>query len=82
MPASLSRRAKSGDGRELMSHERRALCFFAGGSSIFRGDKLLTTVNPDRDADAAPPVAARPRRNGVRGWIRAAGADGAPVRAP
>lgn len=53
MPASLVPGAKSGDVRELMSDERQALCFFAGGSSIFRGDKLLTTANPDRDADAA-----------------------------
>ena len=40
-------------GRELMSDETQALCFFAGANSIFCGDKLLTTANPDRNADAA-----------------------------
>ncbi len=40
-------------GRELMSDELQALCFFAGANSIFCGDKLLTTANPDRNADAA-----------------------------
>jgi len=29
-----------------MSDEEQALCFFAGASSIFIGDKLLTTSNP------------------------------------
>ena len=38
-------------GRELMSDETQALCFFAGANSIFAGDKLLTTANPNRDAD-------------------------------
>ena len=33
-------------GREQMSDEAQALCFFAGASSIFIGDKLLTTNNP------------------------------------
>ena len=50
MPRSVVRLAA---GRELMSDELQALCFFAGAGSIFRGDKLLTTANPDRDADAA-----------------------------
>ena len=40
-------------GRELMSDETQALCFFAGANSIFCGDKLLTTANPDRNSDAA-----------------------------
>jgi len=31
----------------------QALCFFAGANSIFYGDKLLTTGNPDIAADQA-----------------------------
>ncbi len=34
-------------GREGMSDETQALCFFAGANSIFYGEKLLTTGNPD-----------------------------------
>jgi biotin synthase len=30
-----------------MSQEGQAMCFFAGANSIFAGDKLLTTPNPD-----------------------------------
>ncbi len=33
-------------GRENMSDEMQALCFFAGANSIFSGDKLLTAGNP------------------------------------
>ena len=33
-------------GRENMSDEMQAMCFFAGANSIFSGDKLLTTNNP------------------------------------
>lgn len=40
-------------GREEMSDEMQALCFFAGANSIFVGDELLTTDNPGRDKDAA-----------------------------
>jgi len=40
-------------GRELMSDDTQALCFCAGANSIFCGDKLLTTANPDRNSDAA-----------------------------
>jgi len=39
-------------GRERMSRETQALCFLAGANSIFVGDRLLTTSNPDRDSDA------------------------------
>lgn len=39
-------------GRENMSRELQALCFMAGANSIFVGDELLTTSNPDRDHDA------------------------------
>jgi biotin synthase len=34
-----------------MSDEMQALCFFAGANSIFYGDKLLTTSNPDENQD-------------------------------
>jgi biotin synthase len=34
-------------GREQMSDELQALCFMAGANSIFYGEKLLTTGNPD-----------------------------------
>ena len=39
-------------GREAMSRELQALCFLAGANSIFIGDKLLTTPNPDLHDDA------------------------------
>jgi biotin synthase len=39
-------------GRTAMSRELQALCFLAGANSIFIGDRLLTTANPARDADA------------------------------
>ena len=38
-------------GRTEMSTEEQALCFLAGANSIFAGEKLLTTPNPDVDAD-------------------------------
>lgn len=38
-------------GRESMSDETQALCFFAGANSIFYGEKLLTTTNPSADTD-------------------------------
>ncbi len=38
-------------GRETMSRELQALCFLAGAGSIFVGDELLTTPNPDQDTD-------------------------------
>lgn len=40
-------------GRTEMSDEMQALCFFAGANSIFYGEKLLTTGNPDTEADQA-----------------------------
>ena len=40
-------------GREGMSDETQALCFMAGANSIFYGEKLLTTPNPEADADKA-----------------------------
>ena len=38
-------------GRVRMTTEEQALCFLAGANSIFAGDKLLTTPNPDTDTD-------------------------------
>lgn len=38
-------------GRTQMSLEGQALCFLAGANSIFAGDKLLTTPNPDFNSD-------------------------------
>lgn len=38
-------------GRTQMSREGQAMCFFAGANSIFAGDKLLTTPNPDVSED-------------------------------
>lgn len=49
MPASMVRLAA---GRRQMSPEAVTLCFLAGANSIFTGEKLLTTPNPDSDSDA------------------------------
>ena len=38
-------------GREGMNEQTQALCFLAGANSIFYGEKLLTTSNPDADQD-------------------------------
>ena len=38
-------------GREQMSDELQALCFMAGANSMFYGEHLLTTDNPDADRD-------------------------------
>lgn len=38
-------------GRQEMSDAIQALCFIAGANSIFYGDKLLTTDNPETDHD-------------------------------
>jgi biotin synthase len=40
-------------GRTEMTDETQALCFFAGANSIFYGDKLLTTDNPEAARDMA-----------------------------
>src|SRR5699024_11114678 len=40
-------------GREQMSESVQALCFFAGANSIFSGERLLTTTNPQPGSDAA-----------------------------
>ena len=48
MPASMVRLAA---GRMSMSDEAQALCFLAGANSIFIGERLLTTPNPDVNSD-------------------------------
>ena len=48
MPTSMVRLSA---GRLALSEEAQALCFLAGANSIFMGEKLLTTPNPEADAD-------------------------------
>ena len=50
MPASMVRIAA---GRLEMDEATQALCLFAGANSIFYGDKLLTTPNPEGNEDEA-----------------------------
>ena len=40
-------------GRQDMNEATQAMCFLAGANSIFYGEKLLTTGNPDVDRDRA-----------------------------
>jgi biotin synthase len=51
-------RVRLSAGRTSLSKEAQLLCFLAGASSIFFGDKLLTTANPDGDEDLAMLAAA------------------------
>jgi biotin synthase len=44
-------RVRLSAGRQQMSEAVQALCFLAGANSIFYGDKLLTTGNPDWERD-------------------------------
>jgi biotin synthase len=48
MPASMVRIAA---GRLALSDEAQTLCFLAGANSLFMGDRLLTTPNPEPDRD-------------------------------
>jgi biotin synthase len=48
MPASFVRLSA---GRLQLSDEAQALCFLAGANSVFMGEKLLTTPNPEADRD-------------------------------
>jgi biotin synthase len=48
MPASIVRLSA---GRLSLSDEAQALCFLAGANSVFLGDRLLTTPNPEADED-------------------------------
>ncbi len=44
-------RVRLSAGREKMTDEMQAMCFFAGANSIFYGCKLLTTSNPEENDD-------------------------------
>jgi biotin synthase len=48
MPQSMVRLSA---GRMALSDEAQALCLLAGANSVFLGDRLLTTPNPEADAD-------------------------------
>jgi biotin synthase len=48
MPSSIVRLSA---GRLQLSDEAQAMCFLAGANSIFMGEKLLTTPNPETDRD-------------------------------
>jgi biotin synthase len=69
-------------GRSDMSDETQALAFFAGANSIFYGDRLLTTENPEQDHDRAlfdrlgirPAPATQSSKGGEADASRAAGA--------
>lgn len=67
-------------GRSEMSDELQALCFLAGANSIFYGEKLLTTGNPDTEHDqglfrrlniVAEPATGQGRRGGAAAQDRA-----------
>ena len=45
-------RVRLSAGRQSMSETTQALCFLAGANSIFYGEKLLTTGNPEAEKDA------------------------------
>jgi biotin synthase len=71
MPASIVRLSV---GRQEMSDETQALCFLAGANSIFVGEKLLTTANPEQQRDrrlfarlGLVPMAASPGRHAGSG---------------
>jgi biotin synthase len=55
-------------GRQYMTDELQALCFLAGANSIFIGDVLLTTKNPQaaRDADLLDRLGISSRLNQAR----------------
>lgn len=46
-------RVRLSAGRAALSREAQVLCFLAGANSIFYGEKLLTTPNPEAEADDA-----------------------------
>ncbi|MGC1242557.1 MAG: biotin synthase BioB [Chryseosolibacter sp.] len=56
-------------GRVRMSLEEQALCFLAGANSIFAGDKLLTTPNPQyvQDQEMFQVLQLKPRQSTVHG---------------
>jgi biotin synthase len=46
-------RVRLSAGRTALSREAQAMCMYAGANSIFYGEKLLTTPNPEADVDLA-----------------------------
>ena len=65
-------RVRLSAGRQAMPDYLQALCFFAGANSIFYGDKLLTTPNPDTGSDRA-----LFEKLGLKGMALEAGAEAA-----
>ena len=65
-PDAARRWCASRPGRTELSREAQLLCLYAGANSIFYGDKLLTTPNPDEDEDALAHPRRRPRGDGPR----------------
>jgi biotin synthase len=67
-------------GRAEMSDELQALCFMAGANSIFYGEKLLTTGNPDTEHDLRLfrrlKIKAEPHGSAVAAHTSAAAAHG------
>ena len=80
-------RVRLSAGRTNLSREAQMMCLFAGANSIFYGEKLLTTPNPDEEADlslirdaglrAMPPAASaagsRPGKSKAPGLLARAG---------
>ncbi len=84
MPQSMVRLSA---GRETMSDELQALCFAAGANSIFHGEKLLTTGNPDVERDQAlfarlglEPMPIRAQAQAPGGTVHAEIVEPAPTR--
>ena len=76
-------RVRLSAGRQQLGDAVQALCFLAGANSIFYGDKLLTTGNPDWSADrrllGALGIACGDGRNRIRDTVSAmAGERAAP----
>jgi len=46
-------RVRLSAGRQQLGEAVQTLCFMAGANSIFYGDKLLVTGNPDVEADTS-----------------------------
>ncbi|MCG3178074.1 MAG: Biotin synthase [Phycisphaerae bacterium] len=61
-------RVRLAAGRLMMSDEAQLLCFLAGANSIFFGDRLLTTGNPNFDADKSLLAEAGLRPSAPHAW--------------
>jgi biotin synthase len=69
-------------GRDEMSDELQALCFLAGANSIFYGERLLTTGNPDVAADRDLFARLGLTPEALKGTAAAGAAHGAAVATP